>query len=63
MDRPEYRFEPDLARASTLPSHWYTNPAMLDAERGAVFGRTWQAVGHAEWVAEPGQYFGCDIAG
>jgi choline monooxygenase len=59
----DYKFEPDLARASTLPSRWYTDRAMLDAERCAVFGRTWQAVGHADWVVNPGQYFGCDIAG
>jgi len=63
MDHTDYRFEPDLARAGTLPSRWYIDPAVLDAERRAVFGRTWQAVGHAAWVAEPGRYFGCDIAG
>src|SRR5438270_232230 len=38
MDSPDYRFEPDLARASTLPSRWYTDPEMLDAERRDVFG-------------------------
>src|SRR5215813_5911091 len=59
----DYLFEPDLSRAATLPSRWYTDPDVLTAERCAVFGRTWQAVGHAEWVAEPGQYFGCEIAG
>jgi choline monooxygenase len=63
MDRSEYRFEPDLARASTLPSRWYTDPEMLAAERSAVFARTWQAVGHSAWVAAPGSYFACDIAG
>jgi choline monooxygenase len=63
MDLPDYHFEPDLARASTIPSHWYTDSALLDAERCDVFGRTWQAVGHAEWVAQPGQYFGGEIAG
>jgi len=63
MDLSDYCFEPDLAHASTLPARWYTDPAMLDAERAAVFGGTWQAVGHAEWVAAPGAYFGCDIAG
>jgi choline monooxygenase len=63
MDRSEYRFEPDLARASTLPSRWYTDPEMLAAERSAVFARTWQAVGHAAWIAAPGSYFACDIAG
>ena len=63
MDQTDYRFEPDLSYASTLPSRWYTDPAMLASERAGVFGGTWQAVGHAAWVAEPGSYFGCDIAG
>jgi choline monooxygenase len=63
MRHGDYRFEPDLSRASTLPARWYTDSEVLDCERGAVFGRTWQAVGHAEWVAAPGRYFGCDIAG
>ena len=63
MDLSDYRFEPDLARAATLPSRWYTDPSMLDAERAGVFARTWQAAGHAEQAAEPGSYFACDIAG
>jgi choline monooxygenase len=63
MDLPAYSFEPDLTRASTLPSRWYTDPALLEAERSAVFGATWQAVGHAARVAEPGSYLACDIAG
>jgi choline monooxygenase len=63
MDRSDYRFEPDLARASTLPSRWYTDPEMLAVERASVFARTWQAIGHATWVAAPGSYFACEIAG
>jgi choline monooxygenase len=63
MDLTDYRFQPNLSHASTLPSRWYTDPALLEAERRDVFGRSWQAVGHADWVAEPGQFFGCDIAG
>jgi choline monooxygenase len=63
MEPADFRFEPDLARASTLPSRWYVDPAMLASERASVFARTWQAVGHAERVAAPGSYFGCDIAG
>jgi choline monooxygenase len=59
----DYQFQPDLARATTLPSRWYTDTALLDAERAAIFARAWQAVGHAERVAQPGQYFACDIAG
>src|SRR5438094_706297 len=63
MDLSDFIFQPELARASTIPARWYTDPAMLEAERRSVFGRTWQAVGHADWVADPGSYFGCEIAG
>jgi choline monooxygenase len=63
MDLGDYTFNPDLSRASTIPARWYTDPAMLEAERAAVFARTWQAVGRSDWVAAPGSYFGCEIAG
>src|SRR5437764_12332245 len=63
MDLGDYTFNPDLARASTIPARWYTDPAMLEAERRAVFARTWQAVGRSDWVAAPGSYFGCEILG
>lgn len=57
-----WQFEPNLARASTLPSRWYSDPAVLDAEQRAIFARTWQLVGRAEQVAEPGGYFTAQIA-
>lgn len=63
VDLSDFTFDPDLATASTIPARWYTDPAFLEAERGAVFDRTWQAVGHAATVAAPGTYFACDIAG
>ena len=63
MDLSDYTFTPDLSRASTIPARWYIDPAFLEAERRAVFGRTWQAVGHASSVAAPGSYLACEIAG
>jgi choline monooxygenase len=63
MDLTGFEFTPDLARASTIPASWYIDPAMLQAERRQVFGRTWQPVCHAAAVAAPGSYFACDIAG
>jgi choline monooxygenase len=59
----DYSPTDDLARATTIPSRWYLDPAMLEAEREKIFGRTWQPVGHAQTVAEPGAYFACEIAG
>ncbi|HEU4522813.1 MAG TPA: SRPBCC family protein [Thermoanaerobaculia bacterium] len=52
-----YQFDERLPYASTIPSNYYTDPAVLTAENGAVFGRTWQLVGHAAQVRENGQFF------
>jgi choline monooxygenase len=53
----------ELARARTIPARWYLDPQMLEMEREKIFARTWQPVGFAAAVAEPGTYFACEIAG
>ncbi len=53
----------ELARAKTIPARWYLDPQMLEMEREKIFARTWQPVGFAARVAEPGTYFACEIAG
>lgn len=63
MSDTEFRFEPDLARASTIPSRWYLEPDVLEREQREIFARTWQLVGHAEQVALAGDYFCCVVAG
>lgn len=55
-------FDPRLSFASTLPSRFYSDPAVLDAEQRAIFARTWQLVGRAEQVGEPGAYFTAKVA-
>lgn len=52
-----------LNQASTIPSPWYTDPRILDLEREAVFGRSWQAAGRADQVRENARYFTTEIAG
>ena len=52
-----------LARAETIPSAWYTDPAYHAFDRAAVLGRHWQYVGPAAQVAVPGQYVAADVAG
>lgn len=58
-------FDPDLPleQAHTIPSPWYRDADIAAAERCLVFGNTWQAVGRADQVAEPGAYFTAEIAG
>jgi choline monooxygenase len=59
----DFRFEADLARATTLPATWYLDPATLERERERVFGRTWQLAGYAEDVSRPGDVLAAEVAG
>jgi choline monooxygenase len=52
-----------LAEAWTIPAPWYTDPRVMEMERHTVFSRSWQMVGRADLVSEPGQYITCDLAG
>jgi choline monooxygenase len=54
---------PPLEHARTIPALWYTDAAIADLERSAVFGATWQCVGRADQVTKPGDFFTADVAG
>jgi choline monooxygenase len=45
-----------LARAGTLPSRYYLDPAFLELERERIFGRTWQLVARADELARVGDF-------
>jgi choline monooxygenase len=62
MLREPFRFDANLATASTLPSWFYLDAGVLDEENRKVFARTWQLVGHAGQVSEPGSFFSTAIA-
>jgi len=53
----------DVARAWTLPSHLYTDPAAFVAEQEKIFARTWQVVGHRNQVTNAGDYFTTELVG
>jgi choline monooxygenase len=65
LERPLGSFDPTLPleRAHTIPSWWYSDPAIYAAECRKVFARTWQMVGRLEQVAAPGSFLTSDIAG
>ena len=52
-----------LESARTIPSDWYTDPAIYQRERTAVFGHSWQCVGRADQVRKPGEFLTAEIAG
>src|SRR5258708_28956822 len=58
-------FDPDKAagQASTIPGPWYTDERIASLERETVFSHSWQMLGRAEQVAEPGQYITAEVAG
>lgn len=47
--------EPDIARAKTITTDFYTNPQYFEASKEKIFGKSWQFVGDTDLVKEPGQ--------
>jgi choline monooxygenase len=58
-----FSVDSDIARAWTLPSYLYTDPAVLTAEKELIFRRTWQVVGHRDQLKNPGDYFTTELVG
>ena len=57
LSEPEPGLVPSLARS------WYTDPAVLDAERERFFARRWMLVGRAAELPSPGAYLTVEVAG
>jgi choline monooxygenase len=56
-----FPFDPDIRRASTIPSRLYVDPVYLELERERIFAHTWQLVGRLEQVSETGSFFTAEI--
>ena len=52
----QMRLETDVARAHTLPSSMYIDPAILEQEKERIFSRTWQLVAHSSELARVGDF-------
>ena len=50
-------FTADPKQSFTLPARYYTDAGIFEAEKPAIFYRTWHYAGHVSQVAEPGQFF------
>jgi len=53
----------EVSEAVTLPSELYTSEEAFAFEREAVFSSEWLAVGRAERIASPGDWFTVDLLG
>jgi choline monooxygenase len=51
----------DIARAWSLPAHYYRAAEIAAAERDVIFARTWQVVGHRSRIPHPGDYFTTEL--
>jgi choline monooxygenase len=58
-----FSIDSDIAKAWTLPSHLYTDASVFADEKEKIFARTWQVVGHASQVANPGDFFTTELMG
>ena len=45
-----------LDRGESLPAHWYTDPAITSREIEKVFRKTWNYIGPARELLNPGDY-------
>ena len=52
-----------LNKASTPPASWYSDPRIFQLEYRTVFSCSWQMVGRADQLRDPGRYVTCEIAG
>jgi choline monooxygenase len=55
--------EAEISRAWTLSALLYTDATVFAVEKERIFSRTWQVVGHASQVANPGDYFTTELVG
>ena len=49
-----FSIDPDIRRAATLPARVYSDPALFEHGREAIFARSWQLVGDAAALKAPG---------
>lgn len=54
MTDSSFEIDAEIARAATLPSCVYSDPAHFDRQKERIFARTWQMVPGAESVKAPG---------
>ena len=55
-------FDPDPAHSFSLRSAAYTEARWAEADRAAIFARTWQWVCHVEKLEQPGSYVSTTVA-
>ena len=61
MKPADQPFTEDPGQSYTLPARHYIDPKLFEAEKAAIFYRSWYYAGHVSQVAEAGQFLTCRI--
>jgi choline monooxygenase len=56
-----FPFDPDIAKASTIPARLYNDPVYLELERERIFAGTWQLVGRRDQLTEHGSFITAEV--
>ena len=48
-----FPIDPNISRAETLPTDFYTNPSYWEPSKQQIFARTWQWVGDTSLIGQP----------
>ncbi|MFX9069684.1 hypothetical protein ABTN30_20575, partial [Acinetobacter baumannii] len=51
---PRFSVDPDITRAATIPSEFYTSASVFEEAKEKIFARSWQFVGDLDQVKVPG---------
>ena len=59
MEEATRRFyiDPDISKAKTLHTDFYTDPAQFEKSRGRIFAKSWQYIGDRNLVSQPGSCY------
>ncbi|MBL8065794.1 MAG: aromatic ring-hydroxylating dioxygenase subunit alpha [Chthonomonadaceae bacterium] len=52
-----FDMDPTVERAQTIPSRFYTDPAVFESSKESVFAKSWQIAGTLDDIKVPGQVF------
>ncbi|MDB4906712.1 MAG: Aromatic-ring-hydroxylating dioxygenase, alpha subunit [Gemmatimonadetes bacterium] len=56
-----FPFDPNIARASTIPARLYNDPVYLELERERVFAHSWQLVARTGQLQQAGDYVTVEV--
>jgi choline monooxygenase len=52
-----FHIDPDISKAKTLHTDFYTNPDLFDESREKIFVKSWQYIGNETLVSQPGSCY------